>query len=576
MPETFALKPRIELDGAQLPPEVDVLLERATVDDHLFLPDMFTLRFRDPGRTVLKDAHLQIGSGIRILAGPAGQEATEPLITGEVTSLEAEFDVTGTHAIVRGYDHSHRLHRGRHTQTFRDVTDADIARRIAKGAGLETGQVDDPGVTHTLVSQVNVTDWEFLKARAREIGFDVAVRAGKVEFRRPAEADRAPDQGDLNAAGPLQLVLGGDLESFRPRLTSSDQVKTVEVRGWDPGRKQAVVGRAPAETTSVSLAATTPGQLAAKFGDPTFVSVDRPFSTQAEVDAAAKALADQIAGSFAEAEGVAKGNPKVQAGAAVSIGLAGEPFDGRYTVTSSRHVFGPDGYKTHFVVSGKQERSLLGLASLGATNGSRSGGGPPIYGVVIAEVTDVRDPQKLARVKLKFPWLSETYESDWVRVTYPGAGKKRGLVLIPEVNDEVLVAFEHGDVRRPYVIGGLFNGKDMPVKYVDEFDRSTGAVDIRHFHSRSGQEIFFSDGADVQGITIQTSKAKQIVSLDETNREILIENNGSISIRGGSVFVEGGTVKIKASGQLELSGDGGVKLSSGGVVEISGAQVKLN
>ena len=86
----------------------------------------------------------------------------------------------------------------------------------------------------------------------------------------------------------------------------------------------------------------------------------------------------------------------------------------------------------------------------------RSGAWPPPS----SPTSTTRD---LARVKLKFPWLSDDYESEWARVAQLGAGHHRGAVWLPEVNDEVLVAFEHGDTRRPFVVGELYNGVDSPL-----------------------------------------------------------------------------------------------------------------
>ena len=79
---------------------------------------------------------------------------------------------------------------------------------------------------------------------------------------------------------------------------------------------------------------------------------------------------------------------------------------------------------------------------------------------MVAQVSDVNDPEGQGRVTLTFPWLSDDYVSDWARTLQPGAGKGRGAMVVPEVGDEVLVAFEQGDLRRPYVLGGLYNGVD--------------------------------------------------------------------------------------------------------------------
>src|ERR1700750_2275998 len=83
-----------------------------------------------------------------------------------------------------------------------------------------------------------------------------------------------------------------------------------------------------------------------------------------------------------------------------------------------------------------------------------------IYGVVVAVVTNNQDPDGFGRVKVKFPWLSDVDESSWARIAAPMAGKARGIYFLPEVDDEVLVIFEHGDVRSPYVLGALWNCQD--------------------------------------------------------------------------------------------------------------------
>jgi phage protein D/phage baseplate assembly protein gpV len=587
MPEEFSAKPRIEVDGSPLAAEFDIGLERVVVDDHLFLPDMFVLRFRDADRNVLTNARFKIGSIVKVLAGPVGNEAREPLITGEVTALEAEFDSTGSHAIVRGYDHSHRLHRGRRTESYRDVTDSDIVRKVAARAGLTAGTIEATTIKHPHVAQANLSDWDFLKARAREIGYELTVVGGKLDFRTPSPARDAPTPGDLASSDRLQLILGKNLESFRPRLTSAEQVKEVQVRGWDPKRKQKLVSSAAAATTSAALKSavqpSTPAALAQVFGGPTFVCVDRAHTTQSEVDAGAKALSEQIAGAFAEAEGTAKGDPRLKAGTAVSIGLAGDPFDGRYMLSATRHVFDLDGYKTTFVVSGRQERSLLGLATLGATNGSGSVTGPPIFGLVIAQVTAVNDPEKLGRVKLRFPWLSDTYESDWARVLQIGAGPKRGAMILPEVDDEVLVGFEQGDIRWPYVLGGLYNGVDKPKDDPKLIDSGTGKVDRRWFMSRKGHTLRFDD-ASSGGIVIETGDGKQVLSLDAGSPRIHISSSGDIVIEGGAkvTITADSDLSIEAKNSLALkaprvsvAGESEVAVKSSAAVSVEGATVNV-
>jgi len=575
MPDEYAAKPAVEVDGSPLSHDCELLLERVVVDGDLVLPDMFVLRFRDPDRDVIERSGLQIASKVRVLAGPAGKVADEPLITGEVTGFEAEFDAAGSHAVVRGYDYSHRLHRGRTTETYRNVTDSDIARKVAKRAGLQTGRVDETKTTHRQVSQVNTSDWQFLKSRARETGCEMSVVEDKVEFRLPPDASAAPATGDLGSVNPLQLVMGANLVRFRPRVTSAEQVSEVQVRGWDPEQKQVLLGTAPASTTSVVLSL-DPAQMAAKFGDPVHVCADTPWAVQSELDVAAKVIADRIGSAFSEAEGSARGNPVVAPGATVSVGLVGEPFEGMYTVTTARHVFDGSGYQTHFSVTGRQQRSLLGLSSTPA-NGSGSAGDKRSPGVVIAQVTNARDPNDQGRVKVSFPWLSDSYESDWARVVQAGAGPNRGLVVVPEVNDEVLVAFEHGDVRRPYVLGGLYNGVDKPLLGDAFVDTSIGGVNRRGFVSKHGHSLVFLDSDDKDGVALFTGDKELRISLNKTETrikvtssgDVVIEAKGDVSISGtGDVSIEGQSVEIKA--KTGVSVDGG-----GGNVTVKGTQIQL-
>jgi len=574
MPEDAlaGVKPRVEVDGSPLAAELETLLEQVVVDDHLHLPDMFLLSFRDAGHQIAKQAKVSIGSKVKVsVPGPNGGGA-EVLIDGEVTALEAEYDSVGSRAIVRGYDGSHRLHRGRVTQTYQNVKDSDIARTVAQRAGIQPGTIDDSSTTHEHVSQVNISDWDFLKARAAEIGFEVAVSEAKLHFRKPNPSQEAPSQGDFRASDPLQLVFGKDLLEFRPRVSSSEQVKDVKVRGWDPKAKQAVIGSAPAGTTSVQLPA-TPGALAQKFGGPTFTSVDHPLSTQREVDATAKAVAEQIGSAVAEAEGVARGNPKLRAGTAISVGVVADDFVGRYTLTHTRHVFDALGYRTRFEVSGRQDRSLLGLVTNGAVPASAAG--PPIYGVVVAQVTNNDDPDKVGRVKLKFPWLSDSYESDWARMMQIGAGPDSGVLFLPEVNDEVLVAFEFGDVRRPFVVGALFNGRDKPRLGDGLLDN--GKVKRRGVVSRKGHRLVFMDDANKSGIALISSNGNIRISLNETKNEIHVFCQGKVRIEAQDELSIKSQKKVSIEGQqVEVNGTSSTKVSSSGAVEVSGQPIKLN
>src|ERR1700716_1989189 len=380
MTHPYHLWPDVEIDGTVLAGAMESLLEQVVVDHHQHLPDMFAVTFHDPARDVISQLNVNIGSTVTGKMTPPGG-SPKTLIKGEVTGFEAEYDATRLRTILRGYDLSHRLHRGRQTHTYKNVTDSDIARQVAQRAGLQVGKIDSTSVTYDHVSQANQSDWDFLKSRAREIVSEMGMEDENFYSRKPVQASGAPQKGDYQShTHPLQLVFGDDLIEFRPRVTSAEQVSTVKVRGWDPVQKQAVIGSGAAGTVAVGIK-DKPSTLASTFGGPTFTAVNRPLPQQPMVDGAASSIAEIISGAFAEADGVAVGNPDLKAGSTVSVGVVGAHFEGQYTLSGARHVFGENGYRTHFVVSGRQDRSLLGLASLGASNGHASAGGQPINGV---------------------------------------------------------------------------------------------------------------------------------------------------------------------------------------------------
>jgi phage protein D/phage baseplate assembly protein gpV len=571
---TRAQFPFVGIDGTAIREDLRREIVEAWVDDHLVLPDSFLVRFRFDDPAMWDNLRARIGQEIEIRSGALGESADATLVKAEITSIEAIFEHGKRYLIIKGYDASHRLQSGRKTRSFNNVSDSDLARRIADDAGLDVGTIESTTTVHDHVSQINTTDWDFLRTRAQEIGYKVGVRDGQFTFVSADGSGGGAGGGGVlgGAGGGAELTVGQGLLMFRPRVTGAQQVSQVEARGWDMNRKEAVTHEASAETTSVTLdeSGWTPSALADTFGGPSYLTCELPIATDAEARSVAEATVEDISSSFAEAEGTAEGNPRLVTGGTVTISGSG-PFDGEYLVSHTRHRFDEDGYHTDFEVAGRQERSLLGLTSLGATGH----GAPPIYGAVVALVTNAQDPENLGRVKLKFPWLSEDFESDWARVSYPGGGPDRGFLCVPEVDDEVLVMFERGDMRRPYVIGGLYNGVDAPPSdgYVDSSD---GAIKVRRWRSTSGHMISLDDNSDQEAIVLTTGDEAYTIKISKADDEITIISNGKIVIESQSdLELKGTNVKIEAQSSLEMAG-GNVKLEGQGQTEVKGGIVKIN
>ena len=148
------------------------------------------------------------------------------------------------------------------------------------------------------------------------------------------------------------------------------------------------------------------------------------------------------------------------------------------------------------------------------------------YGVVVGIVTNNQDPENMHRVKVRFPWLSNDVESNWARVAAPMSGKDRGAYFLPEVDDEVLVAFEHGLVDHPFVVGSLWNGKDgAPESNAD------GENNHRTIKSRSGHVLRFNDKSGSETIEIIDKTGSNKIVIDSANNSITIEAKSDITIK---------------------------------------------
>jgi phage protein D/phage baseplate assembly protein gpV len=569
----------IKVGGNDLPAQAWNDLLEATVDSSLHLPATFTLRLHDEGLQWIDQGPFGLGEEVEISAVPEAGGRSRAVFKGEITALEPDFG-EGTQAmlVVRGYDRSHRLHRSTHSQAYLQVKDSDLARRIAQEAGLQA-QVDDTTEVYDHVLQHNQTHMEFLSERAARIGYEFYVEDRTLYFRKPANS------GDV-----LELEWGRELRSFRPRLTLLEQVDEVIVKGWDPKAKQAITGQATRGRAEPQIGQGQSGaQLASSaFSSARRVVVNCGVKSQAEADTLAQAICDEISGAFVEAEGSCYGQPEMRAGKSIRLTALGRRFSGTYLVTGITHIYRADsGYVTSFGVHGRRPDTLYALLERSA-EGARDAAGP-----VIAIVTNNSDPEDRGRVKVRFPWLSDEVESAWARVAGIGAGAERGVYWLPEVNDEVLVVFEQGDVNRPCVIAGLWNGQDKPPLPSSQA-LANGEVRQRIFKTRAGHTLTFTDGSG-QGVVLETSgghrltladEQKKVVletaggltlTMDDTQNQISLESPGNLAIKSNANLTIEAGAQLELKGQIfSLQGSARGEVNGGAMLDVKGGLVKIN
>ena len=391
---------------------------------------------------------------------------------------------------------------------------------------------------------------------------------------------------------------GESLISFQPRLSAARQADEVEVRGWEPtGKKEIVASATPEAAPHHAGLAQVGGALAKKaFGAAKAVIVGRPVATVSEAQAIAKAEAATLSAQFLTAEGVCLGDPRIRAGRTIKIEGVGTRFSGEYYVTAVVHSVKMGGqFTSAFWMSGQEPYTVSQLVAPPA-------GPAGEYGVVTGLVTSLNDPEKLGRVKVKLPWLGTDVESYWARVAVPSAGAERGFAYLPEVNDEVLIAFEHGDVNRPFILGGLWNSKDKPPEGDKLLDGDK--VVQRVIKSRSGHVIILDDTDGKEQIVVRDKTGENEIVIDSADKkltikvggEMLVETKGKITMKSASddiildcnnlsvktkqnITLEASSnVEVKATANCTVQGTAGVtvKNAAGAQVALSGPSVSVN
>jgi len=197
-----------------------------------------------------------------------------------------------------------------------------------------------------------------------------------------------------------------------------------------------------------------------------------------------------------------------------------------------------------------------------------------INGIVIGIVTDNMDPDGLGKVKVILPGLAEDETGHWARVSTLMAGAERGSFFLPEIDDEVVIAFENGDIRRPYILGALWNGSDLPPA-----DNSDGENNLRFIKSRSGHLIQLDDTDGAEKIEIIDKSGSNMLTIDTASNTITLSSSKDINIEAlqGKIVLNAKSVEVTSSADTKLKAQGGLELDgSPGNTDIKGSLINLN
>ncbi|NED93728.1 hypothetical protein G1H11_00175 [Phytoactinopolyspora alkaliphila] len=553
MTQVTRLAPEVVVEGRSLPQAWREALTQLRVELGLRAVGQVTIRYADPGYALSAQSVFAIGATVEV--GVVGDGS---LATAEVSGVAIEQRAgMPPELTVTAHDVAHRLTGATRVRTFTNATYADMIRSVLHRAGV-SGRVADSSTRHEYVLQVG-TDLDFVDELSDRLGWDWQVEGRQVVVGPPS------------TESSTTVELGSDISEFSVRA-SGRHPGAVEARGWSRSDKREVASK-PAMVSEAAPAAAS--QLVDSFvasagslRTGTAITAATAVSDRAEADSVAGALRDRLAAAAVTARGRGPVNRALRPGAGLTVTHAG-PASGTYFVSQVEHVYRRSGFETRFVAGERRPTGLVDTLS-----SAPAGGGLTHDGLVVGVVTNNDDPEKLGRVKVNFPWISVEVESAWARVASIGGGGNRGMVSLPEVNDEVLVGFEGGDLRTPVVLGGLHGGKDRPPEYAVKSGRTT----YRRITSRLGHVIEMADGDPPdRHILIALAGGDRQISLAHDRMDIELPGGVPFTLKAGeaSIAVDAGGGIVLDGTKVEITGRQGVSINGMNVALKADAEVSM-
>ena len=455
----------MNVDSIELSTHYGQSLQSLRIQQRLSLPTLCELVFFDPKNQIANQVTLTPGTALTVKL--TGND--QILFDGEITAAEYVFEPShGQELRIRGYDLLHRLRKRQPVRLHVQMTAADLALEMVADLGLAV-QTIEQGPLWDRVFQSGQSDLNLLVEMTRRYGLYFFVHNKQLSLFT------------LEGKGqPLMVTLGESLLEARVELSGESACRSVESMGWDARLSQLHRGHAKRPRTGRKVnAQITPQEVG---GTGRRVILDEWVHHDQQADELAQAELDRRTAGEVTLWGVAEGDPRLQPGGVVDVRGIGDAFEGQYVLTSVNHILDQDkGY----------------LAEISTS--------PPIHNqrttscsVTLGIVTSVSDPKNLGRVQVSFPTYSDL-ESDWLEVLSAGAAHNKGLVVLPDIGDQVLILLPRQDPAHGVVLGGLYGSQGPPDAGVD--------------------------GGEVKRYTVSTPMGQR-VCLDDSRGAIRLENSG--------------------------------------------------
>lgn len=507
--------------------------------------------------------HFEPGKNIEVRAGYRGEE--EGIFKGIVVRHSIKLREKNSVLIVECRDAAMKMTLSPKSAYFTDVTDSDVAEQILSSHRLDA-DVESTSVQYPSLVQYAATDWDFLMCRAEAAGLLCFVQDGKVSLKKP----------DFSAEPKLTIQHGATMRGLDAEIDARIQHAAISAKSWDPA-DAALLTDVEADEPALPAAGNLSPEKLAEVGAPQSAGLAHDGHLN-EPELKAWADAVLLRQRLAKIRGSVRtdGNATVMPGDFIQLAGVGERFEGPLFVTGVRHQVENGNWETIYQF-GLDPQPFA--KTYDVTQALAGGLLPPVQGLHIGIVTSLEgDPAGEDRIKVRLPIIHPDEEGVWARVNALDAGKERGTVFHPELDDEVLVGFLNNDPRHPVVLGGLHSSsKPAPIAASDS-NHQKGYV------TRSKMKLLFDD--DKKTVTIETPAGHSILLSDDEQSISLTDSNGNkIVMSPDGIAIESikeislkaqTDLNAEASASATVKGSASAEFSSSGNTTLKGSMVQIN
>lgn len=511
------------------------------------------------------------GNPIEIQMGSGSGENT--VFSGLVTGQSIKIRSNGSSLLmIDCADAAIKMTTTPRSRYFYEMSDSDAFEMIISGYNGLSPEIGPTGPVLQELLQFQSTDWDFILSRADVNGMFCLADGGSIWIQKP----------DFNQKPVTKVAYGHNLLEFDAEMDGTTQFGSVKSSAWDYSKSE------PDEADARSVSPISPGNISSADLSGSFENSEWLLRSGAKITsevlhnwANAKLMKHELAKIRGRAK--IKGMSGVKPGSVITLEGVGDRFNGNAYVSGVKHEFYEGEWLSdlQFGISPEWFSEVYKISETAA-----SGMLPAVSGLQIGLVTQIEnDPEGDDRILVRLPMIDTQEQGVWARLATMGAGSERGVIIRPEIGDEVVVGFINGDPNQPIILGSLnSSAKPAPISSSDDNDE-------KGWVTRGGIKFLIDDSAPSVRIEMPSGKEVSVndddgeISVTDENGNKLLMNSEGISLEStadisikatGDLKLEGTNVNVTAATAFKAEGSASAEVSSTGSTTVKGSIVQIN